>query len=182
MAEYKLLNLSLANETILKNDIFLILIYATRIPPHLFVSINGKTFTLSVKGVTMDGELSSLLQLIRRKNIETVFIKLDLPPLFTLEHLKTQIRNCMQAYPRADAGIATCLSPINDFCHTIYKTEKKNVNLIFDLLTNLQNKNAMHECYYLNLEKHLIENSFSLNIYTVNDVYEAIHQSSSVLA
>jgi|ERR1051326_3394755 hypothetical protein len=177
-SSYKISNLLPANDTLLKNGVYLVLLYATRVPPHLLVSVNGKIFTLSVKGATVDGELDTLLKLIRKKNIETIFIKLSLPLLFTLEQLKEEIRSCTLAYPRADIGIATCLSPIKDFCHSVYETETKNVNLIFDLLPKLQERNAMKDCYHLNCEKYLSGNSFALNKYDVNDVYEAIRQSS----
>ena len=137
------------------NDIYLILLYATRIPPHLLISINGKTFTLSVRGATVDGDLAALLALIRRKNIETVFIRLRMPPVFTMKKLMDEIRSCTLAYPRADIGIATCLTPIKDFCHSIYDMETRNVNLLFDLLPKLQERNAMRDCYQLNLKAHL---------------------------
>src|ERR1035437_10916443 len=122
-------NLLPATDAVLMNDVFLVLLYATRIPPHLLISINGKLFTLSVKGANVDGELSALLTLIRKKNIETIFIRLHMPLLFTMEQLQEEIRNCTLAYPRDDIGIATCLTPIKDFCHSIYDTDTKNVNL-----------------------------------------------------
>lgn len=180
--QYKISNLLPANDAVLKNDVFLILLYATRIPPHLLVSVNGKIFTLSVKGATVDGELDALLTLIRKRNIETIFIKLSLPPLFTMEQLMEEIRISTLAYPRADIGIATCLTPIKDFCGTVYNTETRNVNLIFDLLPKLEECHALNGCYHLNLDKYLLENSFALNKYEVNDVYEAIRKSSLVMA
>ncbi|MBI3501346.1 MAG: hypothetical protein HY063_06080 [Bacteroidetes bacterium] len=177
---YRIQNILPAKETLLHNDVFLVLLYAARIPPHLLVSVHGKIFSLSVKGATVDGELSSLLHLIRRKKIETVFIRLALPLVFTLEQLQDEIRHCMLAYPRADVGIATCLTPIADFCHSIYSTEKKNVNLIFDLLPKLSERKAVKEIYHLNLGNYLSGNSFELNKYEVNDVHEAIRNSSLV--
>ena len=180
LSSYKISNLLPADDTLLKNDVYLVLLYATRVPPHLLISVNGKIFTLSLKGATVDGELAALLQLIRKKRIETIFIRLALPPLFTIEQLKEEIRTCTLAYPRVDIGIATCLSPIKDFCHTIYDTETKNVNLIFDLLPKLQERNAMKDCYQMNLENYLKGDTFSLNIYQVNDVHEAIRNSSLI--
>ena len=177
-SSYKISNLLPANETILLNDVYLVLLYVTRVPPHLLVSVNGKIFTLSVKGATVDGELSALLNLIRKRHIETIFIRLQMPLLFTIEQLREEIRDCTLAYPRADIGIATCLTPIKDFCHSVYDAETKNVHLIFDLLPKLQEINAMRNCYHLNLDKYILENSFSLNIYEVNDVYEAIRNSA----
>ena len=182
MATYRITNLLPANEFLLCNDTYLVLLYATRIPPHLLISINGTLFTLSVKGATVDGHLPTLLQLIRKKKIATAFIRLPLPHLFAIEQLKKEIRNCTLAYPRVGVGIATCLSPINDFCHSVYKTEKKDVNLIFDLLPKLHEKKVLNDCYHLNMEPYLQNGSFSLNPYEVNDVYEAIRMSSAVMA
>ena len=181
MSTYSISNLLPVHDAVLLNDVYLVLLYANRIPPHLLIAINGKTFTLSVKGASVDGELAALLNLIRKKNIETIFIRLSLPALFTLDQLKEQIRACTLAYPRADIGIATCLSPIKDFCHSIYETEKQNVNLIFDLLPQLQEKNIIKECYQINLN-HLVKesNTFKIKIYQVNDVFEAIRESSLV--
>jgi hypothetical protein len=179
--QYRVFNVLPANDVVLKNDVFLILLYATRIPPHLLVAINGKIFALGVKCAIVDGELHTLLTHIRRKCIETLFIKLSLPPLFTMEKLKEEIRTCMLAYPRVDIGIATCLTPIKNFCTTIYQIETKNVNLIFDLLPKLEERHVLSGCYHLNLDKYLFKNSFALNKYQVNDVYEAIRSSSIVM-
>ena len=176
---YKISNLLPATDAVLMNDVFLVLLYATRIPPHLLISVNGKLFTLSVKGASVDGELAALLTLIRRKNIETIFIRLQMPVLFTIEQLREEIRNCTLAYQRADIGIASCLTPIKDFCHSVYDTDTKNVNLIFDLLPKLQERNAMKDCYQMNL--HLTSTDFEIKRYEVNDVYEAIRKSSLVM-
>lgn len=179
MNAYNISNLQSVHDAELLNDVYLVLLYANRIPPHLLVAVNGKTFTLSVKGASVDGELAALLTLIRKKNIETIFLKLSLPPIFTINQLKEQIRACTLAYPRADIGIATCLSPINDFCHSIYNTQKKNVNLIFDLLPQLKEKKIIKKCYQMNLN-HLVQdsNTFKIRVYQVNDVFEAIRGSA----
>ena len=187
-SHYKISNLLAANDILLKNDVYLVLLYATRVPPHLLISVNGKIFTLNVTGASVDGELDALLKLIRKKQIETIFIRLTLPALFTLDNLKKEIRSCTLAYPRVDIGIATCLTPINDFCHTIYNTDKKNVNLIFDLLPRLKQVNAMRDCYQMNLdhrisaEKEINSNFFELKLYQVNDVHEAIRAKSLAMS
>ena len=144
-SSYKISNLLPATEAVLMNDVYLVLLYATRIPPHLLVSVNGKIFTLSVKGATVDGELPALLTLIHQEEHRSRFYSSQASEAafaFTMEQLKEEIRNCPR-YPRADIGIATCLTPIKDFCHSIYDTETKNVNLIFDLLPKLQERNAI---------------------------------------
>ena len=177
---YKITNFFPANELLLLNDIYLVLLYATRIPPHLLISVNGKIFTLNIKGATTDGNLFTLLALIRKKNIETIFIKLALPPLFTMEQLKEVIRRCTLFYPCVDIEFATCLAPIRDFCHLVYKTDKKNIRLIFDLLPKLQEQKVIRGYYQMNLDKQIIENSLLLKKYSVGDVCETIRKSSYV--
>ncbi|MFH1004923.1 MAG: hypothetical protein V1781_05450 [Bacteroidota bacterium] len=177
---YKISSIIPANEVLLMNDVYLVLLYATRIPPHLLISINGKIFTLSVKGATVDGNLFTLLTFIRKRNIETIFIKLALPQFFTMEQLKNVIRKCTLFYPCVDIGFATCLAPIRDFCHSVYEIDKKSIHLIFDLLPKLQEQKVVKEYYQINLDKHLIGNSLLLKKYSMNDIYEAIREYSFV--
>jgi len=177
---YIIPNILPAQEAVLLNDVFLVVLYANRIPPHLAVSVNGKLFTLTVKGATVDGELSTLLRLIRKRNIESLFIKLSVPAFFTFPELLGEIRKYTLAYPRVDVGIATCLSPIKDFCATVYDTDLKNVNFVFDLLPKLYEQKIITYCYQINLERFLRGDSFLLSRYTMNDIYEGIRAASAV--
>src|ERR1051326_7747043 len=104
---YTIHNIQKAEETLLMQDVYLILLYANRVPPHLAVSVNGKLFTLTTKGATVDGELSSMIRLIKKKKIETIFIRLNVPALFTMDQLHDEIKKYTLAYPRVDVGIAT---------------------------------------------------------------------------
>lgn len=177
ISSFKISNIHSASDSLLEKDVYLIVIHAAQIPPHLAVAVNGKLFTLTVKGATIDGELSPLLRLIRKKSIETIFIKLAVPSLFTLDQLREEIRKHTLAYPRVDVNIGTCLNPIKDFCSTIYETEIKNVNFLFDLLPQLYGQNIISSCYHLNLDRYLLGNSFYMNKYSMNDIYESIRKS-----
>lgn len=167
-----------ATEALLLNDVYLVVLYATRIPPHLAISINGKLFTLTVKGATVDSDLRALLKLIRQKNIDTIFIKLSVPPVFTLNQLHNEIKKHTLAYPRVDIGLATCLSPIKDFCSEVYQAETQRVNYVFDLLPKLYERNVVTSCYHINLDRFLIGNSFYLTKYNMNDIYEGIRSAN----
>lgn len=180
--QYKIDNVFPANEAVLLNDVFLVILHASHIPPHLAVSVNGKLFTLTVKGPSIDGDLSPLLRTIHQRKIETVFIKLTIPPVFTFQQLSNEIKKYMLAYPRADVGIATCLNPIRDFCSSVFETETRDVNFIFDLLPKLYEQKTINSCYHLNLDKYLVKNSFYIKKYTVYDVYEEIRKLSAVLS
>ncbi|MEW6467383.1 MAG: hypothetical protein AB1458_00575 [Bacteroidota bacterium] len=175
-----LTNLLPADESVLKNDVFLILLYANRVPPHLAVSVNGKLFTLTVKGATVDGELGGLLKLVRRNRIETVFIRLSVPPLFTLEQLRGEIKKYTLAYPRVDVGIATCLTPIKDFCHSVYETETGKINFVFELLPRLMEQHVTGACYHMNMESYIRQDAFALRTYTMNEIYEGIRAVNTI--
>ena len=178
--QYIIPNILPAQEALLLNDVYLVILYATRVPPHLAVSINGKLFTLTVKGATVDGELKALLKLIQQRNIDSIFIKLSVPPVFTMEELRKEIKKYTLAYPRVDIGIATCLSPIKDFCFEIYDTEVQRVNYVFDLLPKLYEKNIITSCYHLNLDRYLSGDSFHLAKYTMNEIYEGIRVAAPI--
>lgn len=175
-------NLRAANETVLQNDVFLVLLHANRIPPHLLVSVNGKLFTLTVKGATVDGELSALIKLIRKNKVETIFVKLNVPTVCTVEQLRAEIKKFMLAYPRVDVSIATCLAPIKDFCHSVYSTETQKINFVFELLPKLNEQKVTGDIYQMNMEDHIIQNSFSLRTYSMNDIYEGIRAVNAILA
>jgi hypothetical protein len=174
---YTIHNIQKAEETLLMQDVYLVLLYANRIPPHLAITVNGKLFTLTTKGATVDGALAPLLKLIRRNNIESIFIKLNVPALFTLDQLQDEIKKYTLAYPRVDVGIATCLNPIRDFCGSVYDEDVRKANFIFELLPKLEQKRAVGECFYMNMENYLRDNTFALRTYTMNDIYEGIRQS-----
>lgn len=176
--KYTIHNIHSANEVVLLNDVYLILLYANRVPPHLAVSVNGKLFTLTTKGATIDGELSSMLRLIKKNNIETIFVQLNVPSLFTVDQLHDEIKKYTLAYPRVDVGIATCLNPIRDFCGSVYDTESKNANFIFELLPMLEAKRAVGECFYMNMEHFIKDDSFALRTYGMNEIFEGIRKAN----
>ena len=74
------------------------------------------------------------LNYIRKHNIESIFVQLKLPIVYTDIEMLSAVRKVIKAYPRVDIGLATCLSPIKDFMSSAYKTDIHDVHLIFDLL------------------------------------------------
>ena len=171
-----------AREEQLLNDCFIVLLHAHHTPPHLYFTINGWVFTLNVNGASVDRPLPSLLQLIKRKKIGTLFIRLTLPPILTMDQIRDEVRACFRAYQRADTGVATCLSPINDFCSNVFQTDRKRVHLIFDLLPELEKRKAFSGFYHLNLEEWIGDNVFRLQPYTVANVNDAIRKSTVIPA
>lgn len=172
--QYKITGLLPANETLLHNDVYLVILYATRIPPHLAVTVNGKLFTLTVKGATIDGDLSVLLKAIKQRSIETIFIKLHVPELMTSDNLLDEIRKYIKIYPRVDVHIATCLTPIKDFCSSVYDMDTQNVNFVYELLPKLFEQKIIESCYQLNLKG--LDTNFYIEKYSMFDIHEGIRK------
>lgn len=175
--EYRIPHITAGNEEALLSDVYLVLLNVTRVPPHLAIAVNGKLFTLSIKGPTVEGDLRSLLRIIRQRSIESIFIRLAVPQVFTTEQLGEEIRKYMLAYPRVDVGLATCLAPIKDFCGSVYHTETKNINFIYELLPKLEELNVIDTCYHLNLERYLKKDDFFMRKYTMDDINEEIRKT-----
>ena len=156
--------------------------YATRVPPHILISVNGKLFSLSVKGHLIDADLNLYLRTIQKNKIETLFIKLIIPEIFTMEQLHSSIEKITLSYPKLEAGKITCLAPIKDFCGNVYSTDTSNVNFIFDLLPKLEKQAVIGNCYHLNMDKYFLQkNNFSLKTYSMFEVNENIYKSQTVL-
>ena len=178
MSQFKIANIKpLLHDEFLNSGIYLHIVNATTVPPHLVLSINGKVFSLSTKGPSLDGNMEQTLRFLKFKKVKTLFVKLKLPLLVTQEDLLHKIRLITSAYPRVDVGMATCLTPIKDFCNEVYFTNTNDVQLIFDLLPRLSDQELVEEIYHLHLEDDIKENSLLINKYSVFEVNECIYSS-----
>ena len=171
----------LLHDEFLNDGIYLHIVHATTVPPHLVLSINGKIFSLSTKGPSLDGSMEQNLRFLRYKNVKTLFVKLKLPMLVTSTDLLKKIRTIVSAYPRVDIGIATCLTPIKDFCSEMYHTNTSDVQLIFDLLPKLKEQDLVEHIYHLHLEDDLSEGILTMDKYSVFEVNECIHSSTALI-
>lgn len=175
MSKYKFDQLTGFKKEYLKEGVYVVLLNALTVPPHLLLIVSGKVFSISTLGPALDQDFDKYYHLILRKRIPSVFVKLSLPDIFTKEDLLEKVRSVTSAYPRVDIDIATCLTPIKDFCEDVYSVDKTKVNLVFDLLDGLKAQNAIEEYYQMNLEDHLIQGTLDIDVYSVFEVNEAIH-------
>ncbi len=178
MLVFKIDNIKpLVSDELLNHGIYLHIVHATTAPPHLVLSINGKIFALSTKGPSIDGNMEQNLRFLRYKRVKTLFVKLKLPLLISSTDLLKKIRSIVTAYPRVDIGIATCLTPIKEFCSEIYQTNTQDVQLIFDLFPKLKDQQLVDDIYHLHLEDDLVGNDLLIDQYSVFEVNECIHSS-----
>ena len=179
MPDFKILNLKPLNEQELYQGVYLLILNARTVPPHLSLTVSGKVYGINTKGPTFDKDVNLYLNYIKKHTIESVFIQLKLPVLYTDEDMLSSVREVIKAYPRVDVGEATCLSPIKDFMSSAYQTEVHDVHLLFDLLPKLQAQNVIEGYYQMNLDEAMRKGELLMKRYSVFEVNEAIHKALS---
>ena len=177
MSDFKILNLQPLIEEQLYEGVYLLILNARTVPPHLSLTVSGKVYGISTKGPTFDKDVNIYLNHIKKHNVESVFIKLKLPVVYTDDQMLSAVRQVVKAYPRVDIGAATCLSPIKDFMSSAYQTEVHDVHLIFDLLPKLQEQDIIEGYFQMNLEEAMIAGELLMKRYSVFEVNEAIHKA-----
>lgn len=174
MSDFKILDLQPLVEEQLYEGVYLLILNARTVPPHLSLTVSGKVYGISTKGPTFDKDVNIYLNHIRKHNVESVFVKLKLPAVYSDEQMLNSVRQVVKAYPRVDIGAATCLSPIKDFMNEIYSTEVHDVHLIFDLLPKLKSQNVIEGYFQMNLDEAMAKGELLMQRYSVFEVNEAI--------
>ena len=178
MSKYRIDEIQELNEGLLQGGVYLVLMHALTVPPHLLLLVSGKVFSISTMGPAVDEEIGRYLTLIKKRSVKTLFVKIKVPELFTASELREKIRRITLEYPRVDVGVATCLSPIRDFCEETLAIDRSEISLVFDLLDSLKRQEAVESFYHLNLGQELKMASLFLNRYSVFEVNEAIYSVS----
>lgn len=178
-------NIQPANNTLLKEGVFIVISDALQKPPHLSLLVDGKIFSLNVKGPQLDFSSEKYIKWLKIKHIPALLIQLNNFNLNSENQSRyiTAQRSILK-FPKVEAGIITCLSPIKNFCAETFQIDVSKVDSIFELLPILFKQKHIVACYHYNMEKHLLNQSFELEKYTVQDIYESIcrYQVSEVIA
>jgi hypothetical protein len=174
MSSYLIPNVEKVNDTFLKKGTYIVLTEVNKKPPHLSLLIEGQLFSLGVKGPKLGLPLEIQLKYIKSRKIQALFIKLNISIHIQDNQLFKEVKKHTLMYSKAEVGIATCLSPIKNFCAGIFNVDVSEVNLIFDLLPILYERNLIDACYQYNLDLFLKGNSFYLEKYTLKDIFDSI--------
>ncbi|MGZ4056165.1 MAG: hypothetical protein ACXVPU_14885 [Bacteroidia bacterium] len=157
------------NENELSKGIFLTIIHATRIPPHIGLIINGKYSSLSVKGQDINTPVNALLKNSTIRKIPSVFVKIKSHTTFSDLYLSEHFITNVQQFPRVDIGIATCLSPIRLFFEEVYNVSMKDVNYLYELLPVLKAEGLTEWTTGL-----FITENYQLPVYTNTEINRGI--------
>lgn len=121
--------------------IYLWIIHANKIPPHIGLSIDGTYYSLKVNGKDENLPVFKLLQIIENKKIGVFIVKWNTNT--TLEKIQT----VFSRYKKAIANQTSCLTPIRQ----IAGFEQERMILV-DLLNKIEALNQLGEVFSLNLD------------------------------
>ena len=172
--KFSLENVGPADEDLLHKGVFIVLLHALRVPPHLFLSVNGSVYSLSVHGQHVDEPIEKYLELVHRKRIPSLFVEWEFSGNIPASELKNEIKRNVRKYKRVDSNVS-CLFPIRDTAANFFGDEMKKASFIFELLPLLQKKNSLGKSYSYFLEQQISQGGkFELQTYSAKQLYDSI--------
>ncbi|MBA3706734.1 MAG: hypothetical protein H0W84_12785 [Bacteroidetes bacterium] len=163
------------NEDDLLKGLYIAVIHATRIPPHIGIIADKQYHSLSIKGQNINTSVNALLKNSTIRKIPTLFIKIKGHMTFSDAYLNEHFITNVQQFQRVDTGVATCLSPIKLFFEETYDVPMKEINYLYDLLPALHKEGLIEHISSLFVD----EKKYQLPFYTSNEINEGIDQIRS---
>lgn len=137
-------NFTPKTELNLLSGVYIWILHANKIPPHIGISVDGNYYSLKANGKDMHVAHTSLLEIINRREIPTLLVKLKGVDLKIKDVEKAFLK-----YERAEAGQATCLFPLTE----LLLNETKDI-ILKELLEILVQRNAIETVFSLHLDAH----------------------------
>ncbi len=150
------------SEQDLQKGLFIAVVHATRIPPHIGMIADKKYHSLSIKGQDINTSVVTLVKNSSIRKIPTLFIKIKSHPTFSDIYLREHFITNVQSFERVDIGVATCLSPIKLFFEEVYNVSMKEVNYLYQLLPLLEAEGLIESVAAMNVD----EKKYELPVYT----------------
>lgn len=160
-------------EQLLKNT-WLVVLHASRTPPHIGVLISGNYNSLTIKGHELNINSTVLLKTIQQKKIETLFIQLKKHPVFSSDYQKEICQYYIQQFSQVKVNEASCLSPIKLFLQEFYVIPENKNELLFELIERLKQNQYISLTFGLNINTKIEDNEFSLPMYSNKQLQEII--------
>lgn len=166
---------SFSQEDLNKNT-WLVILHASRTPPHVGILVNGNYNSLTIKGHELNIDIKVLLKTIQQKKIETLFIKLKKHPVFSAEYQKEICQFYIKQFNQVKANGASCLSPIKLFIQEFYAIQENKNELLFELVERLKQNQYITFTQGLNIENRVEDNEFLLPMYSNTELQEIINK------
>lgn len=172
-AAYKLnINKQFSEEELVKG-LYIVVIHATRKPPHIGIIADKKYHSLTIKGHELNIPVEVLIRNTTQRKIPSLFLKIKKHPIFSFNYLNEHFISNVKQFPIVDIGIATCLSPIKLFFDEVYNVPMNNVNYLYELLPLLESEGLIESASSLFID----EKSYQLPIYSYAEINEGIENA-----
>jgi len=167
-------NVHEADEKRLMHGSYLIVLQAVRVPPHLLMAVDGRTWSISVSGQLPGEPLEKLFAYINRKQVPTIFSELRLPAGISALAFSGLLDDAVAKYPEVHANSVTCLHPIREVAAQVFGEEAEKARFIFELIPALEKSHAigMHFGCYVREYLDAIGN-LAMPVYSAEDVAAA---------
>ncbi|MDF2436352.1 MAG: hypothetical protein K0Q95_728 [Bacteroidota bacterium] len=156
--------------------LYVVILHAKRIPPHIGMITDDKYHSLSIKGKEINHSMQALVKNIRIRKIPSLFIKIKKHDTFSDDYLKEQFILNVSEYAKVEIGVATCLSPVKRFFEENYNIPSAGVNYIFELLPQLESKMLIENVRSAFIDEKLLQ----LPLYDLEQINMGIKEAGKV--
>lgn len=165
--------------SVLTKGAWLVILHASRIPPHVGLMIDGNYNSLTIKERELNVSSEALLKTISQKKIEALFLKVVKHPVFSSDHQLNIFQEQLGQFTVVKQNEATCLSPLKLFFEEFYAIKNNKEQLFYDFVDELFQNDYIVEAVGLNIVNKT-NNTFTLPHYTNEELQERIAKERSV--
>ncbi len=168
------------NETsALNKGAWLVILHASRIPPHVGLMIDGNYNSLTIKERELNVSSEAILKTVSQKKIEALFLKLTKHPVFSSDYQLKIFQEQLNQFTAVKPNEATCLSPLKLFFEEFYAIRNNKEQLFYDFMDELYSNDYITEAIATNLISKTKSNIFTLPHYTNEELQEKIKKERS---
>ncbi len=157
----------------LDEGMYLVLLHANSVPPHLGLINSKRYYSLSVKGQAIGEDATALIKLINRKSIKTLFVRLQ-DEKVDLEFLK----KIFSAKEQVTKEI-TCLYPIRIVLSELYEMKIAKAQYIYEVLPYLFFNDQIVEVTHKNMDDNICNGTFQFEKYTMETIQARVKSYES---
>lgn len=162
------------DNTVLTKGTWLVVLHASRIPPHVGLMIGGNYNSLTIKERELNVSSEALLKTISQKKIEALFLKIVKHPVFSSDYQLSTFQEQLNLFTAVKQNEATCLSPLKLFFEEFYAIRNNKEQLIYDFADELFQNDYISQAIGINIKKRKEDNIFTLPHYTNEELQARI--------
>jgi hypothetical protein len=164
----------LKDPSLINKGTWLMVLHASRIPPHIGLMIDGNYNSLTIKERELNVSSAALLKTISQKKIESLFLKLEKHPVFSSDHQLNIFQEQLTQFTAVKPNEATCLTPIKLFFEEFYAIQNNKEQLFYDFVDVLYQNDYIIKAIGTNVKCLTENNMFHLPHYTNEELQEKI--------